>query len=72
MTSYEKLSKAVLNSSAKQTELLRKMVNLGANPIPSAISVAFYIRNDNRAARLVKFIATCGPSAWTTRNPPSR
>ena len=25
------------------------------------ISVAFYVRNDNRAARLVKLIATCGP-----------
>ena len=25
------------------------------------IPVAFYVRNDNRAARLVKLIATCGP-----------
>ena len=29
----------------------------GANRLP----VALYVRNDNRAARLVKLIATCGP-----------
>ena len=29
----------------------------GATRIP----VALYVRNDNRAARLVKLIATCGP-----------
>jgi len=29
----------------------------GANQLP----VALYVRNDNRAARLVKLIATCGP-----------
>ena len=31
---------------------------------------ALYVRNDNRAARLVKLTATCGPSTWTTRSPP--
>jgi hypothetical protein len=32
-----------------------------ARPGCDRIPVAFYIRNDNRAARLVKLIATCGP-----------
>ena len=33
------------------------MPERGANRLP----VALYVRNDNRAARLVKLIATCGP-----------
>ena len=32
-----------------------------ARPGVERIPVAFYVRNDNRAARLVKLIATCGP-----------
>ena len=32
-----------------------------ARPGCDRIPVAFYVRNDNRAARLVKLIATCGP-----------
>src|ERR1039458_5633017 len=32
-----------------------------ARPGVQRIPVAFYVRNDNRAARLVKLIATCGP-----------
>jgi hypothetical protein len=32
-----------------------------ARPGLERIPVAFYVRNDNRAARLVKLIATCGP-----------
>ena len=31
-----------------------------ARPGCDRIPVAFYVRNDNRAARLVKLIATCG------------
>jgi len=31
-----------------------------ARPSVDRIPVAFYVRNDNRAARLVKLIATCG------------
>ena len=31
-----------------------------ARPGSDRIPVAFYVRNDNRAARLVKLIATCG------------
>jgi hypothetical protein len=31
-----------------------------ARPDVDRIPVAFYVRNDNRAARLVKLIATCG------------
>jgi hypothetical protein len=31
-----------------------------ARPGVDRIPVAFYVRNDNRAARLVKLIATCG------------
>ena len=34
---------------------------LRARPGISRIPVALYVRNDNRAARLVKLIATCGP-----------
>jgi hypothetical protein len=33
---------------------------LRARPGCDRIPVAFYVRNDNRAARLVKLIATCG------------
>ena len=33
---------------------------LRARPGVDRIPVAFYVRNDNRAARLVKLIATCG------------
>jgi hypothetical protein len=32
-----------------------------ARPGVGRIPVAFYVRNDNHAARLVKLIATCGP-----------
>ena len=32
-----------------------------ARPGCTRIPVAFYVRNDHRAARLVKLIATCGP-----------
>ena len=32
-----------------------------ARPGVERIPVAFYVRNDNRAPRLVKLIATCGP-----------
>ena len=32
-----------------------------AKPGVQRIPVAFYVRNDNRAAKLVKLIATCGP-----------
>ena len=32
-----------------------------AKPGVQRVPVAFYVRNDNRAARLVKLIATCGP-----------
>ena len=32
-----------------------------ARPGVERIPVAFYVRNDNRAARLVKLIATCSP-----------
>ncbi|MHB8523071.1 MAG: DUF6573 family protein [Limisphaerales bacterium] len=32
-----------------------------ARPGVERIPVALYVRNDNRAARLVKLIATCGP-----------
>ena len=34
------------------------------NPQPSTsrLPVALYVRNDNRAAKLVKLIATCGPT----------
>jgi len=32
-----------------------------ARPGVQRIPVAFYVRNDNRAPRLVKLIATCGP-----------
>ena len=32
-----------------------------ARPGVDRIPVALYVRNDNRAARLVKLIATCGP-----------
>ena len=34
---------------------------LRARPGVERIPVALYVRNDNRAARLVKLIATCGP-----------
>jgi len=34
---------------------------LRARPGAYRIPVALYVRNDNRAARLVKLIATCGP-----------
>src|SRR5208283_1498981 len=34
---------------------------LRARPGVDRIPVALYVRNDNRAARLVKRIATCGP-----------
>ena len=34
---------------------------LRASPGCDRIPVALYVRNDNRAARLVKLIATCGP-----------
>ena len=33
----------------------------GASVPASRIPVAFYVRNDNRRAKLVKLIATCGP-----------
>ena len=32
-----------------------------ARPGVDRLSVALYVRNDNRAARLVKLVATCGP-----------
>ena len=32
-----------------------------ARPGADRLPVALYVRNDNRAARLVKLIATCGP-----------
>ena len=32
-----------------------------ARPAVNRLPVALYVRNDNRAARLVKLIATCGP-----------
>jgi len=32
-----------------------------AKPGADRLPVAIYVRNDNRAARLVKLIATCGP-----------
>ena len=32
-----------------------------ARPGVQRIPVALYVRNDNRAARLVKLVATCGP-----------
>ena len=32
-----------------------------AKPGANRLTVALYVRNDNRAARLVKLIATCGP-----------
>jgi hypothetical protein len=34
---------------------------LRARPGVDRIPVALYVRNDNRAARLVKLVATCGP-----------
>ena len=34
---------------------------LRARPGIDRIPIALYVRNDNRAARLVKLIATCGP-----------
>ena len=34
---------------------------LRAKPGVDRIPVALYVRNDNRAAKLVKLIATCGP-----------
>ena len=34
---------------------------LRCKPGVSRIPVALYVRNDNRAAKLVKLIATCGP-----------
>ena len=34
---------------------------LRARPGMERIPVALYVRNDNRAARLVKLVATCGP-----------
>ena len=34
---------------------------LRARPGVDRLPVALYVRNDNRAARLVKLIATCGP-----------
>lgn len=34
---------------------------LRARPGVQRIPVALYVRNDNRAAKLVKLIATCGP-----------
>ena len=34
---------------------------LRARPGTDRMPVALYVRNDNRAARLVKLIATCGP-----------
>ena len=34
---------------------------LRARPGMNRVPVALYVRNDNRAARLVKLVATCGP-----------
>jgi len=34
---------------------------LRARPGVDRIPIALYVRNDNRAARLVKVVATCGP-----------
>ena len=34
---------------------------LRSRPGADRIPVALYVRNDNRAARLIKLIATCGP-----------
>ena len=38
----------------------RSAAQADARPGVDRIPVAFYVRNDNRAARLVKLIATCG------------
>ena len=34
---------------------------LRAKPAGHRVPVALYVRNDNRAAKLIKLIATCGP-----------
>jgi hypothetical protein len=34
---------------------------LNRNHCPKSPGIRIYVRNDNRAARLVKLIATCGP-----------
>jgi len=36
-------------------------VGRGTPCAPSRIPVALYVRNDNRAVKLIKLIATCGP-----------
>ena len=43
--------------------LLLAFGNGSASPSSGAdrLPVALYVRNDNRAARLIKLIATCGP-----------
>ena len=40
---------------------MTRFVILRAKPGADRLPVALYVRNDNRAARLVKLIATCGP-----------
>ena len=32
-----------------------------ATPVQTRLPFALYVRNDNRAPRLIKLIATCGP-----------
>ena len=44
---------------------------LRSRPGCDRIPVAFYVRNDNRAARLVKLIALAAHWTLTTRSPPS-
>ena len=41
--------------------IIRARPGVMAGAACTRIPVAFYVRNDNRAARLVKLIATCGP-----------
>jgi hypothetical protein len=40
---------------------MTRFASLRARPGVDRIPVALYVRNDNRAARLVKLIAVCGP-----------
>lgn len=41
--------------------ILRMRPNRNAAPDTTRLPVALYVRNDNRRARLVKLVATCGP-----------
>ena len=40
---------------------MTRMAILRARPGVDRLPVAFYVRNDNQRAKLVKLIATCGP-----------